>query len=99
MTTTWRRTLIGGNDSWQHAHVPRSPARAARRTGGNVVPAMEGSAMAVKPIPDGYHSVTPYLYVKDAARAIEFYKEAFGAKELLRLPGPGGKLMHAEVKI
>lgn len=55
--------------------------------------------MPVKPIPDGYHTVTPYLIVNDAAAAIEFYKQAFGATELLRLPGPGGKLMHAEVKI
>ncbi len=55
--------------------------------------------MAVQPIPDGYHSVTPYLIVSDAASAIEFYKSAFGASELMRLPGPGGKVMHAEVKI
>ena len=55
--------------------------------------------MAVKPIPDGYHSVTPYLVVKGAASAIDFYKKAFGAKELLRFPGPGGALMHAEIQI
>ena len=55
--------------------------------------------MAVKPIPDGYHSVTPYLIVSGAAAAIDFYKRAFGATELLRMPGPGGKVMHAEVKI
>ena len=55
--------------------------------------------MAVKPIPDGYHTATPYLIVNDGAAAIEFYKKAFHATELLRLPGPGGKLMHAEVKI
>ena len=55
--------------------------------------------MAVSPIPAGYHAVTPYLIVDGAARAIEFYKQAFGAVELMRLPGPGGKLMHAEVKI
>lgn len=55
--------------------------------------------MAVKPIPDGYHTATPYLIVKDGAGAIEFYKKAFGAKELLRCPMPGGKLGHAEVKI
>lgn len=55
--------------------------------------------MAVKPIPDGYHSVTPYLIVSGAAAAIEFYKRAFGATELVRMPGPGGKVMHAEVKI
>lgn len=55
--------------------------------------------MAVAPIPAGYHSVTPYLIVDGAVRAIEFYKQAFGAVELMRLPGPDGKLMHAEVKI
>lgn len=53
----------------------------------------------VKPIPEGYHSVTPYLIVKDAARAIEFYKKAFGATELLRFPDPSGKVGHAEIKI
>jgi PhnB protein len=53
----------------------------------------------VKPIPDGYHSVTPYLIVNDGARAIEFYKEAFGATEVLRFEGPDGRIGHAEVKI
>jgi PhnB protein len=53
----------------------------------------------VKPIPDGYHSVTPYLIVKGAADAIEFYKTAFGATELFRMPAPGGKVGHAEIKI
>ena len=55
--------------------------------------------MTVKAKPDGYHSVTPYLITNDAAAAIEFYKAAFGATELMRLPGPGGKLMHAEIKV
>jgi PhnB protein len=55
--------------------------------------------MAVKPIPDGYHTATPYLIAKGAAAAIEFYKKAFGATELMRCPGPGGALMHAEIKI
>lgn len=55
--------------------------------------------MAVKPIPDGYHTVTAYLIVKDAARALEFYKKAFSATELMRLPGPDGKVMHAEIKV
>ena len=55
--------------------------------------------MAVKPVPQGYHTVTPYLIVEDGAAAIEFYKKAFGAKELLRFPGPGGKLMHGEIQI
>ena len=55
--------------------------------------------MSVSPIPEGYHSVTPYLILKNAADAIEFYKKAFGAVELLRIPAPGGKIGHAEIKI
>jgi PhnB protein len=55
--------------------------------------------MTVKVQPDGYHSVTPYLITHDASAAIEFYKTAFGATELMRLPGPGGKVMHAEIKV
>ncbi|MGA2299236.1 MAG: VOC family protein [Candidatus Acidiferrum sp.] len=53
----------------------------------------------VKPIPDGYHAVTPFLVVSDAARAMEFYKAAFGAKERMRMAGPGGKIVHAEMTI
>ncbi|HJT23661.1 MAG TPA: VOC family protein [bacterium] len=53
----------------------------------------------VKPIPDGYHSVTPYLSIDGAAGAMEFYKKAFGAKELFRMPGPDGKVGHAEIQI
>jgi len=53
-----------------------------------------------KPIPEGHHSLTPYLVVKDAAQAIEFYKRAFGAEEIDRMAGPGGTgIMHAEIKI
>jgi PhnB protein len=55
--------------------------------------------MSVSPIPTGYHSVTPYLIVSNAQRAIEFYKQAFGATEVLRLQSPDGKVGHAEVKI
>ncbi len=55
--------------------------------------------MAVKPIPDGYNTATPYLSVNDAASAIDFYKKAFGATERMRMPGPGGKVMHAELRI
>jgi PhnB protein len=55
--------------------------------------------MAIKAIPDGYHSVTPYLAVRDANRALAYYKEAFGATELMRFPGPDGKIGHAEIKI
>ena len=52
-----------------------------------------------KPIPDGYHAVTPYLICRGAARAIEFYQRALGAKELYRLPGPGDTVGHAELLI
>lgn len=55
--------------------------------------------MTVKPIPEGFHAVTPYLFIKGAASAIEFYKRAFGAKELLRLADPTGRIGHAEIKI
>src|SRR3989441_10163301 len=55
--------------------------------------------MAVKSIPEGYHSVTPYLIIKGAADAIEFYKKAFGATELFRFPTPDGKIGHVEIKI
>ena len=55
--------------------------------------------MAVKPIPEGYHTVTPYLIVKGAAEALAFYKKAFGAKELFRMDAPGGKVGHAEIMI
>src|SRR6185295_25356 len=53
----------------------------------------------VNPIPKGYHSVTPGLAVRDAVQALEFYKKAFGAKEKMRMPGPDGKIMHAEIMI
>ena len=55
--------------------------------------------MKVKPIPEGMHSVTPHLVCAGAAEAIEFYKQAFGAVEGGRLPGPDGKLMHAMIRI
>lgn len=55
--------------------------------------------MSVKPIPEGYHTVTPYLIVANAAEAIEFYKRGFGAVELMRLADPSGKVGHAEIKI
>jgi PhnB protein len=53
----------------------------------------------VNPIPQEYRGATPYLSVKDAARAIEFYKNAFGAREVMRMPQPDGKIGHAEVRI
>src|ERR1700686_4800421 len=53
----------------------------------------------VKPIPEGYHSITPYLFVKGAVAAIDFYKNVFGATEIVRMVGPNGKIMHAELRI
>jgi PhnB protein len=53
----------------------------------------------VRPIPDGYHSVTPYLVVDDAARAIEFYRSVFGATEITRFTQPDGRIGHAELRI
>ena len=51
----------------------------------------------VRPIPEGYHAITPYLVVKGAARAIDFYKKVFGAREKFRMHGPGGTVAHAEL--
>ena len=53
----------------------------------------------VKPIPDGYHALTPYLSIKGASDAIEFYKKAFGAKEVMRMAQPDGRIGHAELQI
>lgn len=53
----------------------------------------------VKPVPDGYHTVTPYLIVRGAAQAMDFYARAFGASETLRLTGPKGSIVHAELRI
>jgi PhnB protein len=62
--------------------------------------ATEGGAMPnVKPIPDGYHSVTPYLVINGAERALDFYKAAFNAREIMRMPTPEGKIGHAEIRI
>ena len=55
--------------------------------------------MATQPIPEGYHTASPYLAVDDAARAIEYYTKAFGAKETVRMDAPGGKIGHAELEI
>ena len=55
--------------------------------------------MAVKPIPDGYPQVSPYLFVDDGTAAIEFYTSVFGATERMRMPAPGGKIGHAELQI
>jgi PhnB protein len=56
-------------------------------------------AKTAQPIPKGYHTVTPNIFVAGAAKAIDFYKKAFGAEELMRFPSPDGKIMHAEIRI
>lgn len=53
----------------------------------------------VKPVPDGYHTVTAYLVVNDAAAAIDFYTQVFDAEEIMRMDGPGGKIGHAELQV
>lgn len=62
---------------------------------------LKGANMSsnVKPIPEGYHSVTPYLIVRGGAKAIEFYKQAFGATETVRMAQPDGRIEHAELKV
>jgi PhnB protein len=71
------------------AKKTRRPAPAAKKAAPRRVP----------PIPAGYHTVTPYLTVNDGVRALDFYQRAFGARETARMPGPGGKVMHAEFRI
>ncbi|CRM19514.1 glyoxalase [Pseudomonas brenneri] len=60
---------------------------------------LKENEMSVKPIPEGYHSITPYLGIDKAAEAIEFYKKAFGAIQIMRLDMPDGKVGHAELRI
>lgn len=55
--------------------------------------------MSVKPIPDGYHTITPYITVRSAVAALDFYKTAFGAVEIMRFEMPGGGVAHAEIQI
>ena len=69
----------------------KKPARARAKTATKKKP--------VQPIPEGHPAVSPYLIVDDATRALEFYKKAFGAKELMRHAGPDGRIGHAEIRI
>jgi PhnB protein len=77
-----------------------APAPRLRASGrAAIVVAARSIAMAVRPIPDGYHAVTPYLIVEGAAHALDFYKAVFGATERMRMAGPGGRVAHAEMRI
>src|SRR5215210_7505939 len=66
-------------------------------TAGDMVPGRR--LVGTKPIPEGYHTLTPYLAVENADEAIEFYKRAFGAEERVRMPGPDGTIGHAELAL
>ena len=70
----------------------KKPAARAKKT----APRRARRALAV---PKGYHTVTPHLVLDECAQAIEFYKKAFGAQEVIRMPGPGGKVVHAEIQV
>src|SRR5262245_8694450 len=59
----------------------------------------EEDPMAVKPVPEGYHTATPYLVIKGASEALSYYQKAFGAEVVVRMEGPGGSIAHAEIKI
>lgn len=76
------------------AAAKKVAAKAARKA-----PARKATRKKAQPVPKGFHIVTPSIVVRGASEAIEFYKKAFGAKELNRMPGPDGKLMHAEIRI
>jgi PhnB protein len=92
-----RRGKFKDIQSYKRAHSAdlRSKSKAERA---KAAPA-KSRAVAVKPVPDGYHTVTPYLIVNGAAKALDFYRRAFGAREQMRMPGPDGKVMHAEIQI
>ena len=70
-----------------------------RKTNGRHPAKKVAVAKKVQPMPSGYHNVTPYLSVAGAAQAIDFYKKALDAKEIMRMPGPDGKLGHVEIQI
>ena len=72
---------------------------AKRKTSAKRAPARKVARKKVTPIPKGYHMVTPYIICRGAARAIDFYKRAFGAKERLRMDAPNGTIAHAELQI
>ncbi len=78
------------------ARVKTAAKKVAKKAATKVAKKVRAKA---QPIPAGYHILTPSIVVRGAAEAIEFYKKAFGAKEKHRMGGPGGKIMHAEIKI
>lgn len=79
--------------------VKAAARKAATKVAKKAAPARKAARKKALPIPKGYHVVTPSIVVRGAAEAIEFYKKAFGAKELSRMNDPSGKVMHAEIRI
>src|SRR5262249_20697235 len=82
--------------------MPTKKARTARSKKPAPARAKKAPSRAAKkalPVPKGYHTVTPHIVLDECARAIEFYKRAFGAQEVIRMPGPGGKIAHAEIQV
>lgn len=79
--------------------VKKSPKKTIKKVTKKVVAKTKTKIKKVLPIPKGYHSITPYLFVTQASKAINFYIKAFGAKETMRMELPGGKIAHAELKI
>src|SRR5436190_18356952 len=81
---------------YYHSALPRAWRRSAA---GFLFISGKEPLMAVRAIPEGYHTVTPNIVVRDARKAIDFYMKAFGAAEIMAMSGPGGKIMHAELQI
>jgi PhnB protein len=79
----------------------KAAGRSAHKGAAKRATSKKASAKArkAKPVPDGYSTVTAHIVVDDCAGAIEFYKKAFGAREKMRMPGPGGKIVHAELQV
>jgi PhnB protein len=89
---------IRGDRVSAESHESQRPPDAARSSR-RVSPAKEEPIMTAEHVPAGHHTATPYLIVRDATRAIDFYIQAFQATELMRLADPGGRLAHAEIQI
>jgi PhnB protein len=96
-----RRFAAAWHETWPLRRRDFAPASEGAHEQSYVREGLEWESMtsSVKAIPEGYHSVTPYLIVSGAADAIEFYRSAFGAREVMRLAQPGGKVGHAEIEI
>jgi PhnB protein len=86
-------------DTWRGPAAREATAAISRRVRPQPEPFQPGARTNPKPIPEGYHTITPHLHVNDGVAALRFYEEAFGAEETFRLDGPPGKIGHAEMRI